>query len=51
MGTKEEVLERWNRWFDDELGYMARDEPARFADMVLDGTVPFRGQLISDSSR
>jgi uridine kinase len=45
MGTKAAVLERWNRWFDDELGYMARDEPAQFADIVIDGTVSFADQL------
>ena len=50
MGTKEEVLERWNSYFDDEMQYMARHEPGRFADVVLDGTVPFEGQLISAES-
>ncbi len=48
MGTKEEVLKRSNRYFDDELGYMARDEPEQFADIVLDGTVPFEEQLTSE---
>ena len=51
MGARELVLETWNRWFDDELGYMARDEPEKFADIVLDGTVPFGDQLISEGSR
>jgi uridine kinase len=51
MGTEAAVLERWNGWFDDELGYMARDEPEHFADMVIDGTVPLGDQLISDASR
>ncbi len=46
MGTREEVLARWNSYFDDETQYMARHEPERFADVVLDGTVPFDGQLI-----
>ena len=49
MGTKEEVLERWNKWFDDEVGYMSRDEPEQFADIVLRGTLPFEEQLISRS--
>ncbi len=48
MGTKEEVLEQWNRYFDDELRYMAHDEPEQFADIVLDGTVPFEEQLTPD---
>jgi uridine kinase len=47
MGTKEAVLERWNSWFDDELQYMEHDEPGQFADVVLDGTVPFQDQLIA----
>lgn len=45
MGTKDKVLEQWNRWFDDEVGYMSRDEPERFADIVLNGTLPFEDQL------
>jgi uridine kinase len=51
MGTQEEVLEQWNRWFDDEVGYMARDEPERFADIVLSGTIPFGEQLTAEESR
>lgn len=50
LGTNDEVLKRWNTYFDDELGYMARHEPEQFADIVLDGTVPFEEQLISDES-
>ena len=45
MGTREAILERWNSWFDDELGYMARDEPEQFADIIIDGTVPFENQI------
>jgi uridine kinase len=45
MGTKDEVLEQWNKWFDDEVGYMARDEPERFADVVLSGIMPIEEQL------
>jgi uridine kinase len=48
MGTKEEVLGRWNEWFDDELGYMARHNPEQFADVVIDGTGPFEDQLICE---
>ncbi len=48
MGTREDILERWNSYFDDELQYIARDDPQRFADFVLDGTVPFEGQLICE---
>ena len=48
MGTHAELLKRWNRYFDDELGYMERDEPEQFVDFVLDGTVPFEEQLIPE---
>lgn len=50
MGTKEEVLEHWNRWFDDEVRYMARDEPEQFADLVIFGSMPFEEQLTSAES-
>jgi uridine kinase len=48
LGTREEVLGRWNGWFDDELGYMARHSPEQFADIVIDGTAPFEDQLICE---
>jgi uridine kinase len=51
MGTKEEVLERWNEWFDDELGYMARVRPEQFADVIIDGTAPLEDQFIGEDSR
>ena len=51
LGTREEVLNRWTRYFDDELGYMAHDEPEQFADIILDGTLPFEEQLIFEEPR
>ncbi len=51
MGTQDEVLEQWNKWFDDEVGYMTRDEPERFADVVLSGTMPFEEQLTAAEPR
>ena len=51
MASRDVLVERWTGWFDDELGYMARDEPESYADLVMDGTVPFEDQLTSDGSR
>ena len=51
MGTQDEVFEQWNKWFDDEVGYMARDEPERFADVVLSGTMPVEEQLTAAEPR
>lgn len=51
MGTQDEVLKQWNRWFDDEVAYMARDEPERFADIVLSGALPFEEQLTTAEPR
>jgi uridine kinase len=50
LGTREAVLERWNGWFHDELEYMARHDPERFADIVIDGTLSYAAQLISEQS-
>ena len=50
MGAKEEILEQWNRWFDDEVGYMAHDKPEQFADIVVYSTMPFEEQLTSAES-
>lgn len=44
-GTKEEILQKWRQWYKDEEGYIERDDPETFADVVLDGTKPFEDQL------
>jgi uridine kinase len=45
-GQPRDDLQRlWNGWADEEDNYFARDEPWRVADIVLDGTLPFAGQL------
>ncbi len=50
MGSREAVLERWNQWFDDELAYMARNDPEGYADIVVDGTAPFEDQFLCEDS-
>ncbi len=51
LGSKEEIVARWNQWFDDEVGYMARDDPQSFADVVVDGARPFEDSLGLGSHR
>jgi uridine kinase len=44
--TRDEVLKLWNGWLDSEDTYFAKDEPQKYADVVVDGTKPFREQII-----
>ena len=46
MGTREKITKQWEKWFDDESGYIERDHPEEFADVVIDGTLPFEDQLL-----
>lgn len=43
--TEEEITELWEQWYKDEDTYLERDDPKAYADIVLDGTVPFSKQL------
>ena len=41
----EELTEIWNKWFEEEEKYIARDDPKSHADIVIDGTKPFEEQI------
>jgi uridine kinase len=45
MGTPEEITELWEQYYKDEESYIQRDDPEKYADVVLDGAIPFEGQL------
>jgi uridine kinase len=45
MGTAEEITKLWEQYYKDEESYVQRDDPERYADVVLNGAVPFEGQL------
>ena len=45
QGSKEEILKKWHQWYRDEEGYIQRDDPESYADVVVDGTRPFEQQL------
>lgn len=43
--TDEEIIEMWRQWYEKENSYIARDNPATFANLILDGSIPFTEQL------
>ena len=43
---REEVVKLWQQWLREENLYLKRDQPKRYADLVIDGTQPFEKQLI-----
>ncbi|MFZ0248480.1 MAG: hypothetical protein WAL61_00940 [Acidimicrobiales bacterium] len=45
FGTPETIRDLWQRYFSDEEKYMARDQPERYACIVVDGSQPFEDQL------
>jgi uridine kinase len=45
MAPRAEVRRLWERYYSHEEGYMRRDDPESYADLVLDGSKPFEGQL------
>jgi len=46
-GKPQEELEKlWQQWLGEENVYFKRDQPKRYADLVIDGTKPFEKQII-----
>jgi uridine kinase len=43
---REEVVKLWQQWLHEENSYFKRDQPKRYADLVIDGTQPFEKQII-----
>ena len=43
---REEVVKLWQQWLREENLYLKRDQPKRYADLVIDGTKPFEKQII-----
>jgi uridine kinase len=40
----EEIKRMWEEWYKKEEVYIKRDNPKEHADLILDGTKPFKGQ-------
>lgn len=40
-----EIQEMWREWYKNEEGYIERDDPKDFADLIIDGTKPFEEQI------
>lgn len=43
--SDDEIKRMWQDWYEKEEVYIARDNPKAFADLVLNGTRPFKEQL------
>jgi uridine kinase len=43
--SDKEIQQMWAQWYKDEEAYIKRDNPKAFADLVIDGTKPFDGQI------
>lgn len=43
--SQQEITKIWLKWHDYEDKYIARDHPEAYADIVVDGTKPFRRQI------
>lgn len=43
--SDEEIKKMWEKWYKDEETYIERDNPQRFADLVVDGSKPFEEQV------
>jgi uridine kinase len=46
QGTADEIRRLWEQYYADEEGYLHRDDPQTYADIVLDGTQSFESQLL-----
>jgi uridine kinase len=44
--SREEVVKLWQQWLREENIYLERDQPKRYADLVIDGTKSLEQQII-----
>src|ERR1700722_14520764 len=51
QGTPDEIMRLWEKFYADEEGYLRRDDPETYADIVLDGTQPFESQVLVSEPR
>jgi len=43
--SDDEVRGMWQKWYEEELDYIKRDQPRDFADLIVGGTKPFLEQI------
>jgi uridine kinase len=43
---REEIVKLWQQWLHEENIYLQRDQPKRYADLIIDGTKPLEQQII-----
>jgi len=46
VGTEKDILRNWEQWISEEWIYFERDDPRSYADVVIDGLVPFEEQIL-----
>jgi uridine kinase len=44
-GSTANLKKLWDQYYNDEEGYLRRDNPQAYADLVFDGTQPFECQF------
>ena len=49
-GTDEEITWHWEQWMHEELVYFENDKPDKYADITVDGTIPFGQQILGINS-
>lgn len=45
-GSEEEITKHWEQWIREELLYFGNDKPKEYANIIVDGTIPFRQQIL-----
>ncbi len=40
-----EIKKMWQKWYEDEIVYIKKDQPQNFANLIVDGTKPFLEQI------
>lgn len=44
-GSEEEIREHWKRWIEEEMSYFNNNNPKQYAEIIVDGTIPFSLQI------
>lgn len=45
-GSEEEITKHWKQWIQEESSYFESDKPEKYAEITVDGTVPFNHQVV-----
>lgn len=45
-GSEQEITKHWKQWIEEESSYFESDKPEKYAEITVDGTVPFKHQIV-----